>query len=70
MPKYIYNANVDDKGNHEVHDLTCPHLPDVSNRESIGTFMGCRQAILAAKIATGKNNFDGCKHCSPDCHKG
>lgn len=70
MPTYIYNKRVDEHGNHEVHSDLCTHKPDLANRENIGWFSNCADAISAIKLRTGKFNFDGCRYCCEECHKG
>ena len=68
---YIYNRDLDDKNNHEVHTTTCSYAPQGSNRVKIdGSFDNCKEAIKEAKRQSGKTNFDGCYHCSCSCHKG
>lgn len=67
---YYYNANLDNKGNHEVHTGDCSYLPDTKNRIYIGYESNCQDAIKKAKDTTGKTNFDGCYYCCYSCHKG
>ena len=70
LEHYYYNLNTDLKGNHEVHRADCSYLPLPQNREYIGLFNSCRDAILKAKFKTGKENFDGCYWCARECHTG
>lgn len=67
---YYYNKSVDIHGNHEVHTESCSYCPGILNREYIGIFSSCQDAIAAAKRQTGLSNFDGCYHCCRPCHKG
>jgi len=67
---YYFNKNLDDKGNHEVHEKGCSHMPDLNNRELIGYETDCESAIRRAKRDTGKTNFDGCYWCCRECHTG
>ena len=67
---YYYNKHVDSKGNHEVHSEDCSYLPNYENRIMIGYENNCKSAIERAKRETGKTNFDGCWHCSFECHIG
>ena len=53
--------------NHEVHKGTCPYLPSVLNREYLGYFSSCAEAIKKAKEFY--TNVDGCAICCPECHK-
>ena len=68
--EYLYNKNRDDNGNHEVHNYKCDHSPNNLNRVELGQFSSCEQAIAFARNMFGRDNFDGCKHCCPECHKG
>lgn len=70
MPEYLYNVNVDENGNHEVHTTNCNYLPSVLNQKSLGWHTDCKEAISYAKRVTGRPNFDGCFHCCSECHKG
>ena len=72
MPTYIVNSRADDKGYHEVHEISptkCIYLPAAHNRVSLGWYMNCHGALEAAEDK-GYKPADGCGHCSPDCHKG
>lgn len=69
MPNYCVNANAQANGDHEVHDLTpgrCGHLPDYSNRKSLGFHSNCRSAVAQAKQTFRQSN--GCAYCCPECH--
>lgn len=67
---YIYNRNLDDHNNHEVHLTTCSRLPEPQNRVPISGFhSNCLSAIRQAKLETNSHNFDGCWYCSAPCHK-
>lgn len=69
MSHYIVNKNAQDSGEHEIHnENSCAHLPNAENRISIGYFNRCEDAVAAAKQQWPSSKFDGCKHCSPDCH--
>lgn len=68
MAHYIANKEAQPSGEHEVHNEdTCNNLPDTKNRQSIGYYTSCKDAIAAAR-EKWTNTFDGCKHCCPDCH--
>lgn len=54
------------KGDHEIHTSTCTHLPAPSNREFLGQFMDCSEAIKEAKELYSKVN--GCYYCCRMCH--
>lgn len=70
MTNYIYNRNTDNKGNHEVHTLSCSELPHPINRVNIGNFTSCKEAITHIKASSRKTNFDGCYYCCKECHTG
>lgn len=53
--------------NHEVHKESCPYLPSVLNREYLGYYSTCSEAIEKAK--ENYSNVDGCAVCCPECHK-
>lgn len=54
--------------NHEVHAEGCIWMPSTTNRDYLGYFDKCADAVSKAK--TMYSNVDGCKTCCPDCHKG
>lgn len=72
MPNYICNKNADDKGRHEIHTISCNHLPSPSNQLDIGYFSNCQEAInyMVRSNPNGNFNFDGCYYCCYPCHKG
>lgn len=53
--------------NHEVHKDSCTYLPSPLNREYLGYFASCKDAITKAKEKY--SNVDGCAVCCPECHK-
>lgn len=53
--------------NHEVHKDSCTYLPSPLNREYLGYFVSCKDAITKAKEKY--SNVDGCAVCCPECHK-
>lgn len=53
--------------NHEVHKSTCYYMPSLANREYLGYFNSCNEAIKEAKKRY--TNVDGCAICCPECHK-
>lgn len=53
--------------NHEVHKDSCTYLPSPLNREYLGYFALCKDAITKAKEKY--SNVDGCAVCCPECHK-
>ena len=68
MPNYCVNKNAQPTGEHEVHnlDVSCHHLPDLSNRQNLGWHSDCHGAIRQAKEYY--LNVDGCAYCCPVCH--
>lgn len=70
MTLYYFHKNKDSKGNHEVHTSNCSYLPTNENREYIGSYNNCSDAINAAKHSHPQKSFDGCYWCSRTCHKG
>ena len=53
--------------NHEVHKESCTYLPSPLNREYLGYFASCKDAIAKAKEKY--SNVDGCAVCCTECHK-
>jgi hypothetical protein len=66
MPSYYVNKNAQPNGDHEVHESSCTVLPDEKNRQYLGYFSDCVDAVKEAKKIYPKS--DGCKYCSPKCH--
>jgi len=71
MIKYFINANAQSSGEHEVHRADCEWLEIIipTNRLYLGTFDNCKSAVTMAEIKYPNWSIDGCKYCSPDCHK-
>jgi sortase (surface protein transpeptidase) len=67
MKKAYYVSDVaDDKGDHEVHIVTCDRLPSAVNRSYLGEHDYCYTAVQAAKNYFTQVN--GCKYCNLACH--
>lgn len=66
MDFYYVNKNEQPTGEHEVHKLSCSHLPEERNRIYLGSFSSCSEAVREAK--KHYDNVDGCKYCCPACH--
>lgn len=66
MAKYFVNKNAQFTGEHEVHKEDCIFIPDSSNRQYLGEFSQCKEAIREAKKYY--DNVDGCYYCSNECH--
>ena len=67
MKYYYVNKEAQSNGDHEVHTQDCKWLPDVLNREDLGFFTNCNDAVKKAKETYPK--ADGCFYCSRECHK-
>lgn len=67
MGSYYVNKNAQLNGDHEVHVSTCSRLPIAENRNYLGVFSNCKDAVLAAKKLFAA--ADGCYYCSKPCHK-
>lgn len=65
MPEYLVNKNTGEKGEHEVHKTDCRYLPDEENREPLGYFDNCKDAVKKAREKY--STADGCGKCSPEC---
>jgi hypothetical protein len=66
MPIYYVNKNAQSTGEHEVHEDGCSYLPEPENRQYLGVFSNCKDAVREAK--NYYDNVDGCYFCSPKCH--
>lgn len=70
MYKYYY-VNKDTTGNpkynHEVHTEECAIKLKISNKEYLGSYDNCNDAVRKAKDL-GYSNVDGCIHCCYACH--
>ena len=70
MSLYYVNKNAQpypEDGEHEVHESNCGHLPNMENREWLGYFSNCREALAEARKHYKK--VDGCYYCCNSCHK-
>lgn len=65
--KYYININQQSNGDHEVHHSFCSYLPDIKHRKHLGDFYSCIDALAEARKTY--STADGCKFCSPTCHK-
>ena len=66
MAEYYVNRNAQDKGDHEVHKSDCEYLPIEENRQYLGSFSNCQDAVREAKKHYAQSN--GCYYCSYECH--
>lgn len=64
--RYLINKNAQYNGDHEVHNETCNHLPNLENRKYLGNFSNCRDAVDEAKKLD--SDADGCYWCCNECH--
>ncbi|MCT4631282.1 MAG: hypothetical protein N4A76_00930 [Firmicutes bacterium] len=68
MNKFYYvNTNAQNTGEHEVHAEGCNHMPSISNREYLGYFDSCKDALREARNK-GYDKVDGCFYCANECH--
>ncbi len=66
MKTYYVNKLKQANGDHEVHESTCSYLPNNQNKEYLGFFNDCKDAVKKAKEKYPKSN--GCYYCSNSCH--
>jgi hypothetical protein len=66
MATYYVNKNQQTNGDHEVHTSDCSFLPTPANRQYLGEFSNCRDAVAEARKSYRQCN--GCYYCSKDCH--
>jgi hypothetical protein len=67
LNSYYVNKIAQFTGEHEVHKEDCIWLPEPDNRIHLGLFSSCHGAVIIAK--NHYKNVDGCKQCSPECHR-
>jgi hypothetical protein len=69
MADYYLNQNKQSNDDYEVHLSTCSFLPAQSNREYLGAFDYCWQAVSEAKRRHPTwHRINGCYYCVPSCH--
>lgn len=68
MTFYYLNSIAQKNSEHEVHQLSCAHLPEANNRVLLGKFTSCEEAILKAKEKFHPSKVNGCYHCASFCH--
>ena len=66
MTTYYVNKKAQSNGDHEVHTSTCTYLPSEENKQYLGIFSNCRDAVRKAKEYYRQSN--GCYYCSRECH--
>lgn len=68
MEIYYVNRQAQPNGDHEVHTSGCSYLPVEGNRQYLGLFSTCAEAV---REATGYfRQVNGCYWCSRACHTG
>lgn len=65
---YVNRETNNPNNNHEVHISGCQWMPSEINRDYLGMFNSCTEALNRARISY--TNVDGCATCCPDCNKG
>lgn len=68
MEFYYLNKKAQLTGEHEVHKDGCQFLPSPLNRDFLGLFSNCVDAVAKAKEQYTSKKIDGCYHCSRACH--
>ena len=66
MALYYVNKIAQTNGDHEVHEEGCYWMPSEQNREYLGSFGTCQEAVREAKKRYQQVN--GCYTCSTACH--
>jgi hypothetical protein len=67
MAMYYVNKNKQSNGDNEVHKSGCSYMPNSENREYLGNYDSCHDAVYEAKRRG--HQADGCYYCSNTCHK-
>ena len=66
MKKYYVNEHKQDNGDHEVHIDTCEFYAKMKNKQYLGEYTTCVEAVAKAKKEFEKAN--GCCFCCNSCH--
>ena len=66
MARYYVNRNKQNNGDHEVHESGCYWFSKLKNKEYLGDFSNCRDAVKKAK--EDYDQVNGCYYCSRECH--
>jgi len=66
MTIYYVNKNAQPTGEHEVHKTDCSNPAEEENRQYLGSFDNCQEAVKEAKKYF--DNVDGCYWCSRACN--
>lgn len=64
--QYCVNRHPESNGDHEVHNLSCERLPKPENRQDLGSYETCSEAVRIAMRYFSQSN--GCYYCSRDCN--
>lgn len=67
MADYYVNKIAQSNGDYEVHKTGCSYMPSSTNREYLGDFSNCGDAVKKAK-EKGYSKANGCYYCSNACH--
>lgn len=67
--RYYVNKNSQSNGDHEVHKEGCSYMPELANRQYLGDFSNCRDAVRESK-QRHYTQSNGCYWCSKECHTG
>lgn len=62
------NTSTNPNNNNEIHTEDCEYLPSQHNREPLGSFNNCWEALEKARIS-GYPKADGCTHCCTPCNQ-
>lgn len=69
MAHYYLNHNRQQNGDYEVHADPCIYMPAAANREYLGSFVYCSEAVSEAKRRHPTwYRINGCYTCSNPCH--
>lgn len=68
MKHYYLNNNQQANGDYEVHVEGCIYMPSIFNREALGVFDNCKDAVARAKFLFPYRKINGCFYCCRPCH--
>ena len=66
MALYYVNKQAQSNGDHEVHKSGCSYMPSEENKQYLGSFSNCFEALREAKKYYSQSN--GCYYCCRECH--
>lgn len=72
MAHFILNKDMQESGDHEVHNETkgCNYLPSPTKRIELGYHLNCYDAVSEARRRRPSYKINGCYFCCNECNTG